>query len=121
MAYRRLGIVSDILPRRDVVDGSVLGAGGALVAADVFRLDVRNGAIALEVGGFPDVLPISRLVDTREGVYDSADLLIRLRLIGAGNRYVRSASNKKVLTMGLNTCDTQQGKGSNQLHLGKDD
>ncbi len=79
VAYGCLCIVGDLLPRRHVVDAGVLGAGGALVASDVFRLDVRHGAIALEVSRLPDVLPISRPVDAREGVYDSADLLTRLR------------------------------------------
>ena len=53
-----LGVVVEDGAGRDVVDAGGWCARVALVAPDLLRVDVRHGAVALEVGRRADILPV---------------------------------------------------------------
>jgi hypothetical protein len=66
---RGLGVVRDGLAGGDVVDAGRPLAGEALVAPDLVRVDVRHGAVALEVGRLAHDLPVGGVADAGEGVW----------------------------------------------------
>jgi hypothetical protein len=68
MGDGRLGIVGDARTGLDGVDVGGSLAGVALVAADLIRVDVRDGAVALEVCRGPDNRPVGRVGNAGEGV-----------------------------------------------------
>lgn len=65
---RGLGVVRDGLAGGDIVDAGRPLAGETLVAADLVRVDVRHGTVALEVGRLAHDLPVGGVADAGEGV-----------------------------------------------------